>query len=501
MSERRPRIGALTKWVVLAVLLALAYALAAGEIVPGLVDFDDVRHHVDFTVGIALPLHVAWQALGEWRLTLCLWALVAGLAVAATQIVRAMVIEGRTKPRTLLAIQALLLVALLAVTVTLSGDVYAYVIYGRLYGLLGLDPYLLGSPVNAGSDEILRQALAFYGNPPPADNYGPLWTLLAGAVSRIEAGWSLGAQVWSHRVLAAGTAVAASAGLFHAMRRLADDERVKRVARFALHPLVLYETAVGGHNDMLMVAAAIWAFALADDLPLVAGLLLGASIAVKYVSIVLLPFLVIRVARKGATSGVLCAVISIALPLLLFRPFWNGIETVYSLIGHGGVLAMSPQWLADMPFFASGTADAPVLPGLVLPLFGQLTWPRIIQLAALAAFVAVALVSIVRYASGRRLAEIWRTLTAALYSLSIIHPWYGLWTSPAAVDDGRWGAFGWWLGIFVFLRYALDGTAPAELGAAYAPLLATLTAVMLVAPMILALRDTRRDTVTAVRKS
>ncbi|HET9343700.1 MAG TPA: glycosyltransferase 87 family protein [Candidatus Eremiobacteraceae bacterium] len=488
-------------WTALAVALIVAYALASAQIAGSLIDFNDLRHHVDFTVGLALPVHVAWQALGEWRLTLCLWALVAGLAIAGTQIARAMDTEGRARSGVLVGIQALLLLALLAVTVTLSGDVYAYVIYGRLYGLLGLDPYLLGSPVNVGSDQILRQALAFYGNPPPPDNYGPLWTLLAGGIARVEAAWPLGAQVWSHRILSAGGALAATTGLLFALRGLAERERVKRAARFALHPLVLYETAVGGHNDMLMAAAAIWAFAVADELPLVAGLLLGASIAVKYVSIVLVPFLVIRVARKGATGAMLCAGISIALPALLFRPFWNGIETLYSLIGHGGVLAMSPQWLADMPFFSLGTADNPVLPGVVLPLFGQLTWPRIIQLAALAAFVAIAVVSVIRYASGRRLAEIWRTLTSAVYSLSIIHPWYALWTAPSAVDSGRWGAFGWWLGVFVFLRYALDGIAPAELGSAYTPLLAALAAVMLVAPMILAFRDTGRDTATAVRKS
>jgi len=491
----------LVRWTVLAVVLIAAYAIASAKIASGLVDFNDVRHHVDFTVGIALPLHVAWQALGEWRLTLCLWALVAGLAVAGTQIARAMEIEGRASPRMLVGIQGLLLFALLGVTVTLSGDVYAYVIYGRLYGLLGLDPYLLGSPVNPGSDQILRQALAFYGNPPPADNYGPLWTLFAGAVARIEAGWSLGAQAWTHRVVAALAALASTGGLIYAMRRLTQVDCVKRAARFTLHPLVLYETAVGGHNDMIMVAAAIWAFAVADELPLVAGLLLGASIAVKYVSIVLVPFLVIRVARNGATGAVLAALISIALPALLFRPFWNGIETVYSLIGHGGVLAMSPQWLADMPFFASGTADNPVLPGLGLPLFGQLTWPRIIQLAALATFVAVAVASIVRYARGLRLAQIWRATTAMVYSLSIIHPWYALWTQPSATAVGRWGVFGWWFGVFVFLRYALDGVAPSELGAAYTPALAFLAVVMLVAPAILAIRDTGSDTVTAVRKS
>src|SRR5207237_4240397 len=139
-------------------------------------------------------------------------ALAAGLAIAGLQCAHA-IAESGARPRTLIAVQALLLAALLAVTVTFSGDVFAYVIYGRLYGLHGLNPYVLGSALPDLGDAVLRQCLAFYGNPPPGDNYGPLWTFVDGGIARLESGATLGVQVWTHRLIAAGAALAATAGL------------------------------------------------------------------------------------------------------------------------------------------------------------------------------------------------------------------------------------------------------------------------------------------------
>ena len=491
------------RWTILALAVIAAYAIASAALMPHLVEFNDIRHHVDFTVGILLPLHVVWQALGGWRLTLALWAFAAGLAIAGTQLVRALAASGQ-RPWKLIAVQCFCLAALLAVSVTFSGDVYAYVIYGRLYGLHGLNPYLLGNAVSIQGDALLQQCLSFYGNPPPGDNYGPLWTLLAGAIARLETNLSLGAQVWTHRVLAAAAAAATAAGLLYAMRRLPPAESVRRAGAFALHPLVLYEAAVGGHNDLLMMAPAVWAFALVDELPLVAGLLLGASIAVKYVSVIVVPFLALRAAKRSPAVGALTVAIALALPALFFRPFWTGMETLYSLVGHGGVFAMSPQWLVNMPFFSNGMADRPAFgPSLVLPLFGQPSWPRVVQIAALAVFAVIAALSVAQYIrNGSSLANVWRTVAAFVLSLPIIHPWYVLWVTPAAADRGRrWSTFAWWLGVSAFLRYALDGVAPAEAGSAFTPMLVALTLVMLAGPLILTLRDTTGAPGTRVGKS
>jgi hypothetical protein len=229
---------------------------------------------------------------------------------------------------------------------------------------------------------------------------------------------------------------------------------------------------------------------------------LGASIAVKYVSVIVLPFLALRAAKKSRASGALAFVIALGVPVLFFQPFWAGAQTVYSLIGHGGVFAMSPQWLVNIPFFASGTADRPAFgPALTLPLFGQPSWPRLVQLAALAVFLGVALYSIIRFARRPDPSDAWRTIAAFVLSLPIIHPWYVVWMTPAAADRGRWSIYAWWFGVFAFARYALDELAPSEAGTSYTGLLAVLTVIMLGAPIVLCLRDRGEPVPGVMRKS
>lgn len=485
------------RWPLLAVVVVALYAAAAAWLAPHFVPINDLKHNVNYQAAIALPTRVAEGAYGEWMLLPALWALVALLAFVCLRFARAM--DDRSKPWELLGAQGLVLLALLFVSVTVSGDAYAYVIYGRLYGIHDLNPYLLGAAVPDYHDAVLSRLLQFYGNPPPGDNYGPLWTLFAGVTARLEAGASLGLQVWTHRVAAAAAAVVAAGGVLWALRRYALGERLRRTAMFAFHPLVLYESAVGGHNDIIMVAAAIWAWAVVDDLPLVAGLLLGASIAIKYVSVLLLPFLALRAARKGAVNGVIFALIACALPLLFFKPFWSGATTLYSLIGHGGMFDMSPLWLVNMPFFVAGTANAPAFPGgFSLPLFGQPSWPRIFELIAIAIVIGVVCVAVWRFARTYRTGYVWRSVAALLMSLPIIHPWYVGWILPAAADDTRWATYAWWLGVLVFSRYALDAVAPSQAGPLFTPILVVLTIVFLVLPVVLAVRDRRLTSAESV---
>ncbi|MBC5827403.1 MAG: DUF2029 domain-containing protein, partial [Candidatus Eremiobacteraeota bacterium] len=209
----------------------------------------------------------------------------------------------------------------------------------------------------------------------------------------------------------------------------------------------------------IMVALAVWAFAIVEDYPLLAGLILGASIAIKYVSVVALPFLVIRAARNGRLAGFLSAALAIGVPVICFKPFWLGPQTLYSVVGHGGTFAMSPAWMVNLPFFASGRAALPALgSSLVLPLLGQPSWPRLVQLSFVAAFCAVALFAILRFRRSRRLEELWRATSALLWASPIIHPWYLLWLLPAAAGRGRWAVYAWWFGLLIVLRYALDAT-------------------------------------------
>lgn len=468
-------------WIGLAAIGAIALAVVGYVLSSHLVEFLDVRHQVDYRVGAALPIRVAWQPQDGWRLLLVVWTLVVWLAVCGWKAAQA---AGAASVRPAAIIGAMLIIGfvLSLFPFTFSGDPYSYIIWGRLFALHGINPYLLFHPLDARGDDLLARCLAFYGNPPPPDDHGPLWTLIAGMFARLESSVGLGAQFWTFRISALAAMAVAVGGIAYRFRKLRESERAGRIAKFALHPLVLYESAVGGHDDTFMVALFVWALAVVDEYPLVAGLLLGAAIGVKYVAVLVLPFVLIRAASHSRLAPVLAAATAAIVVILCFKPFWVGAPTIYALIGHGGVLAMSLTWLVSAPFFAAGIADQPAFGGAVsLPFFGQAVWPRLIQSAFVLGFLGVAAYSIMRYAVERRAGLIWRTLTAFLWASPILHPWYLLWLSPAIASTGRWAVFAWWFCLLITLRYVLDAA-----GAPFA-IQAVMTVALLGVPIALAL--------------
>jgi alpha-1,6-mannosyltransferase len=467
---------------------ACAAALVAHRLLGGLAAVPDLRHHVDYAAGLKLPLPVVGSALDGWPVLGSVWALIAALGFCGWRFAASLpALPAQRLTPLIVAAQIAVGLCLSLFPLTLSGDPYAYVIWGRLYGVHGLNPYLLTHAIDASRDPSLAASLAFYGNPPPSDDHGPLWTLLAGMLSRLERGSSLWAQVWTHRLLSVAAAVCTSLALARILRKQAAPWRYRWVAAFAFSPLVLFETSVGGHNDMLMIALAAWAFALVDEYPLLAGALLGASIGVKYVSLLALPFLAARVwRRQGALAGVLAALVAPSVFALTFRPFWLGTATLYALVGHGGVFAMSPSWLANYYFFAHHMAAVPAAPhAAALPLLGALVWPRAVQLLLFAAFLSLAAWAWLRYTHDLRVCRLWTALSAFIWASPIIHPWYVLWLSPAIACGGRWAVFAWWFGLLIAARYVLDVSYTFVV---HFWVLAALTLLFLFAPVVIARR-------------
>jgi len=443
--------------------------------------FRDPLNQYDAAYGYTLPVHLVQAAHPGWPVLAAVWLSLAILAIGGWQLSRALAAASLPVSAAVVCSIAIAL-ALSFSAIVQSADVYYYVTFGRVYGVHGFNPYYLVKPLDVSSDTALAQALGYLRNPPYSDPYGPLWTLLAGVFAKLTASLTLFWQVWSYRALAVLAGVATLGGTAYALRSLPAPERTRRVARLGLHPLFLYETAVGAHNEILMVAPAAWAFAIADELPLVAALLMGASIAIKYLSVVALPFLLWRVAARSRSAGIIALVIALAVPALCFKPFWLGTGALGAAAGHVNDLGMSPTWLAALPFFGAGLGNAPAFGIAVqLPFLGTLAWPRLVQLIFVAVFLVIAAISFGRFVRDGRLAHLWRTLTAFFWASPIIHPWYLLMLTPAAAGRGRWASYAWWFCALIPLRYALEGVA-----AVPAFVLVGLTIVFLAAPVVIA---------------
>jgi len=467
------------------VFVAFAGSVAASSAAKRVIAGPGLRpeEHIFEAAGLLLPIPVVNGAFGGW---LVIGAVLATLGILAALGWWFTTLASRQADAPwvwFVSAQIIVSVALSFFAVLLSSDVYVYIVCARQYGVFGENPYGV-HVVPLHGDPIMRTLLHYFPNPPPPDNYGPLWTLLAGALARLEVNASLYAQVWTQRFLSIVAAVATGFSLWRLLYRVEVGERIRRVGAFAFNPLVLFETAVGGHNDMIMVAFAVWAFAVADRWPLIAGLLFGASISIKYVSAIALPFLVVVISRKNVLTGILSGALAVAVFVLFFRPFWYGASTTYTVVGHGGYFGMSLAWLINYPIFSAGLQNGPAFPGVPsLPLFGQPSWPRVVELGLLGAFFVIAVWSWFRFIWRRDWGELWRTITAFVWTASAMHPWYGLWLSPAMAAGNRWAVYAWWFGALVLLCYPIDVTALEQVPRVF---LFAITVAYLIAPIAIA---------------
>jgi len=181
----------------------------------------------------------------------------------------------------------------------LSGDALAYVAYGRLRGLHGLNPYLDG-----------REALATLGDPSahflvwdtPLP-YGPLWALVAAGVAKL--GLGLHAELLVHKAWA-GIAVLSAAMAGSRLAALRNNSGGSWMPLLiALNPLLLVEGAGSGHNDTVMVALLLWAAVMSSRNHAVgAAIVVGLAVAIKPVALLAVPLVVVAHVRPSAGLSV-----------------------------------------------------------------------------------------------------------------------------------------------------------------------------------------------------
>jgi hypothetical protein len=201
--------------------------------------------------------------------------------------------SSRRLERAVLLCGALMLLVQTQGLAMFSTDVYAYTLYGRLFALYAADPY---SQVQGQfADDPFMPMTYFL---PWPSWYGPLWTLLSGAVAQLV-GERLGLAVLIFRLLAIGGALA-SAWLILAITRRLAPERAAQAAAFLLwNPLLVLETGLSGHNDAIVAALLLLGLWLSlRGRPVVGALgLLGAAL-IKLATGLLLPLYLLAVVRS-----------------------------------------------------------------------------------------------------------------------------------------------------------------------------------------------------------
>jgi alpha-1,6-mannosyltransferase len=208
-----------------------------------------------------------------------------------------------------------------------AADIFDNIMHGRILGVYGANPFREVAKQFA-ADPFLPY-VAWKESP---SAYGPLWEMLAGGLARL-AGNGIIANVLVFKLVGVLFLFAAMGLVAVILRRQAPQRVLAGVVLLAWNPLVLYETAGNGHNDIVMAVwllAAVWAVLKGRYTLAILALLVGALI--KYMPLLLLPVVAVMAWRSLAEARarlhfmVMTTLASLSLMVLAYAPFWYGPE-------------------------------------------------------------------------------------------------------------------------------------------------------------------------------
>lgn len=229
-----------------------------------------------------------------------------------------------------LGVGAVLAATLVFVYPITANDLYSYVESSWIMVFHHQNPvYVTPSSYPTDPASPLTGEWSTFGSP-----YGPIG-MIVNALPVLLTGPHLLLNLLGEKVLYSLTLLADAYLVGRILQRLRPDFVVAGVVLVAWNPLLLFETAANGHNDVLMMFFALLGMlAVVDEQPVLGTVLLVASALVKYATLVLLPLVVLHVLvacpdrrarlRYLALSATGAAVVA----FLAYHPFWSGWDTL-----------------------------------------------------------------------------------------------------------------------------------------------------------------------------
>jgi len=216
---------------------------------------------------------------------------------------------------------------------------------------------------------------------------------------------------------------------------------------YAWNPLIIYSFAGGGHYDSWFILPLVAAWILSDkpinfSYSILVPLLIGTSIAVKWISLPILGFISWIVWRKISFKKAIAVALFGILPLCLSAIFFCSgdscslIPTSSTFVSHGRSAEFLPHLLAKVWHSSTKTNNIFALP--------------------------LGLIILFLFSRAKNLQQFITEFLAALLMISpIIHAWYFTWIVPFAIGTKNWGIRLVSLSAFVYFvlpyRQALGG--------------------------------------------
>lgn len=181
----------------------------------------------------------------------------------------------------------------------LSSDVYAYAHYGRILAVKGGDAHAPSAAAEVGKDKDDPFSLGGYYDFVPSV-YGPLSTVISAGLVLAGRG-HIGLTVLLFRGLEAAAALGGGALIWAMLNQLCPERAAQGTVLFVWNPLVVTESALGGHNDTCMMFLALlglWLHLRGHKVGAVVALALSAL--VKVITAPLVPLYMLMTLRTSS---------------------------------------------------------------------------------------------------------------------------------------------------------------------------------------------------------
>jgi hypothetical protein len=227
----------------------------------------------------------------------------------------------------------------------LSHDIFNYLFNAKMVLVYRVNPYL-----QTASQFLFDPWIRFMHNIHTPAPYAYGWTVISLLPGLISLTGKFTLSFWAMKLFIGFFWLGQLLVLYYLVKRL-YPQQIWRWWLFALSPLVLIETLIVGHNDVVMMAPALLGFwfllkskKLFDKYFLFAFFSLLFSLSIKYATIVLLPLLLIKVRWKQFDFPSVAAIL--LLVVMFSRP--DQFHSWYLIWAFSFVVLSNRRWLISL---------------------------------------------------------------------------------------------------------------------------------------------------------
>lgn len=254
------------------------------------------------TVNIWQHIQKAFQYIGYYERTfstviyLCILVLLYGLYGVTLRRIRKGTVTVHSLWRIIFCISVILVLSYPA----FSYDIFNYMFTAKTVLLYHKNPYEV-IPVQFMSIDPWVGVMRWIHLP---SAYTPLWITLSLPAYFFGFGTFL-IILWNFKIIALAFYLLAVKGIYTVLKTVEPDNALAGMAVFALNPLIIVESLVSGHNDIVMMAIAIWSmvFFIEKKQYFLSWWLLSLSVGMKLMTIFLIPGFALKWRRSIALAG------------------------------------------------------------------------------------------------------------------------------------------------------------------------------------------------------